>query len=309
MSRRVPSRDMKRPDVLVLGGGGPLGEAWLRSLLAGLEAGSGWDLREADAFVSTSAGSIVAATLAAGRRPRTADASERAADARKGTVPFLAPRGRAVGRPVAAVAGAVAPAVAAALEPAGRLARGAVLRRGPVPTREIPRLAAFLDELGATWDGRLRVTAVDRASGKRVVFGAPGAPAATVTQAVLASCAVPWVFAPQRIDGRDYVDGGAWSAANLDAAPVERGSHVLCLLPTGSARVGRDPLGAYRLASRAGTRGESLLVRRRGATVQVVSPDPETVAAMGTDLFDPRRRAGVERAGYTQGQAFVSTAA
>ena len=90
MSRRVPSRDMKRPDVLVLGGGGPLGEAWLRSLLAGLEAGSGWDLREADAFVGTSAGSIVAATLAAGRRPRTADASERAADARKGTVPFLA---------------------------------------------------------------------------------------------------------------------------------------------------------------------------------------------------------------------------
>ena len=158
------------------------------------------------------------------------------------------------------------------------------------------------------WDGRLRVAAVDRTSGKRVVFGAPGAPAATVTQAVLASCAVPWVFAPQRIDGRDYVDGGAWSAANLDAAPVRRGSHVLCLLPTGSARVGRDPLGAYRLASRAGTRGEGLLLRRRGASVQVVSPDPETVAAMGTDLFDPRRRGDVERAGHAQGRALASTA-
>ena len=71
---------MRRPDVLVLGGGGPLGEAWLRSLLAGLEADTGWDLREADAFVGTSAGSIVAATLAAGRRPRTADAWEQAAN-------------------------------------------------------------------------------------------------------------------------------------------------------------------------------------------------------------------------------------
>ena len=63
---------MRRPDVLVLGGGGTLGEAWLRSLLAGLEAGSGWDLRECSAFVGTSAGSIVSAVLAAGRRPEAA---------------------------------------------------------------------------------------------------------------------------------------------------------------------------------------------------------------------------------------------
>jgi NTE family protein len=63
---------VKRPDVLVLGGGGTLGEAWLRALLAGLEADTGWDLRESDAFVGTSAGSIVAAVLAAGRRPEAA---------------------------------------------------------------------------------------------------------------------------------------------------------------------------------------------------------------------------------------------
>jgi hypothetical protein len=29
--------------VLVLGGGGVLGEAWLRALLAGLESGTGWE--------------------------------------------------------------------------------------------------------------------------------------------------------------------------------------------------------------------------------------------------------------------------
>ena len=166
----------------------------------------------------------------------------------------------------------------------------------------------MLDELGATFDGRLRVTAVDRTSGKRVVFGAPGAPAATVTQAVLASCAVPWVFAPQRIDGRDYVDGGAWSAANLDAAPVRRGSHVLCLLPTGSARVGRDPLGAYRLASRAGTGARRCCCAAAARACRSSRPTPRPSPRSGTDLFDPRRRGDVERAGHAQGRALASTA-
>jgi NTE family protein len=325
---------MRRPDVLVLGGGGPLGEAWLRSLLAGVEAEAGWDLREADAFVGTSAGSIVAATLAAGRRPRAATAAAAAweeaaaAGSDRPAVAAGADRAAAPGRPdgarrrAAAVAGArrgatkasdilvapVAPMVAAALKPAGALVRGAVLRRGAAPTREIPQLARHLDALRAGWDGRLRVTAVDRASGKRVVFGAPDAPEATVTQAVLASCAVPWVFAPQQIGGREYVDGGAWSAANLDAAPVQQGTRVLCLLPTGSARLGRDPLGAYRVASRAGTAGEALLLRRRGATVRVVAPDAATVTAMGGNLFDLRRRAAVEATGYAQGRALASPA-
>ena len=67
-----------RPDVLILGGGGVLGEAWLRACLAGLEAETGWDLRDCDAFVGTSAGSIVAATFAAGRRPRAATTAARA---------------------------------------------------------------------------------------------------------------------------------------------------------------------------------------------------------------------------------------
>src|SRR3954467_10904176 len=67
---------MERPDVLVLGAGGTLGEAWLRGLLGGIEAQSTLDFRECEYFVGTSAGSIVAAALAAGRRP---EAGERVA--------------------------------------------------------------------------------------------------------------------------------------------------------------------------------------------------------------------------------------
>lgn len=55
------------PDLLVLGGGGILGEAWMTAVLAGVEQASGWDARTASGFFGTSAGSIVAASVAAGK--------------------------------------------------------------------------------------------------------------------------------------------------------------------------------------------------------------------------------------------------
>ncbi len=248
-----------RPDVLVLGGGGVLGEAWMRSCLAGLADATGWQPGDAEALVGTSAGSIVAAALAAGRRPAAADGvaeawEEAAADgAARSDGPAGGLRG-AVGRAARSAAEPVAPAVAAGLVPARAAARAGLLRARRPATREIPRLREALAGLGARFDGRLRVTAVDRASGRRVVFGAPGAPEADVVDAVLASCAVPWMFRPVEIGGRTYVDGGVWSAANLDAAPVRRGSVVLCLLPTATPRLAFDRLGAMRGFTRATTR-------------------------------------------------------
>ena len=66
------------PDALVCGGGGTLGEAWMRGLLNGLEHASGLDFRGCESFVGTSAGSIVTALLAAGRRPDAGDEAARA---------------------------------------------------------------------------------------------------------------------------------------------------------------------------------------------------------------------------------------
>ena len=141
-----------------------------------------------------------------------------------------------------------------------------------------------------------------------MVFGAPGAPAATIAEAVLASCAVPWVFRPVAIGGREYVDGGAWSASNLDVAPVRRGTEVLCLNPTATPRLSADRFGAVRAFAGAGSATEALLLRRRGARVRVVAPDPATVGAIGPNLFDTRRRAAVEAAGYAQGRALAAQA-
>ncbi|MCW3004056.1 MAG: patatin-like phospholipase family protein, partial [Conexibacter sp.] len=66
--RRMDASPFLRPDVLVLAGGGIVGEAWMNGLLAGIEDGANVDLRTVEAFVGTSAGSIVAARLVAGRR-------------------------------------------------------------------------------------------------------------------------------------------------------------------------------------------------------------------------------------------------
>jgi NTE family protein len=110
------------------------------------------------------------------------------------------------------------------------------------------------------------------------------------------------------IGGREYVDGGFWSAANLDAAPVERGDEVLCLNPTASPRLAVDRLGAMRAFAGATAAGESLVLRRRGARVRIAAPDAATVAAIGPNLFDGRRRPPVEAAGYAQGRALASPA-
>jgi len=293
----------------VLGGGGVLGEAWLRALLSGLEHGRGWDLRGCDAFVGTSAGSIVAATLAAGRRPEAAagiagaweDAAGGVREPGRGTDAL-----RRIGRLAGAAAAPAVPLFAAGLEPGGAALRAAVLRRGRRATREIPRLRDALARMPGGFDGRLRVAAVDLGSGRRVVFGAPGAPEASVTDAVLASCAVPWVFRPVAIGGREYVDGGVWSAANLDAAPVSKGTEVLCLNPTASPRLSADRFGAVRAFAGTTAAAEALVLRSRGARVRTVAPDAASVAAIGPNLFDARRRPQVEAAGYAQGRALTA---
>src|SRR4051812_37960297 len=73
----------ERPDVLVLGGGGILGEAWMTAVLVGLQEAAGFDARDCESFVGTSAGSIVAAVLAAGIEPSS----------RLGTLPEQPPVG------------------------------------------------------------------------------------------------------------------------------------------------------------------------------------------------------------------------
>jgi len=189
-----------------------------------------------------------------------------------------------------------APLALAAGAPGGALARAAALAAAPRGKRSLKGLASLVDETGATFDGRLRIAAVDRRSGKRVMFGAPGAPPASVAQAVLASCAIPAVFQPVKIHGREYVDGGVWSPTNLDATPARRGTEVLCLNPTAALR----PISSV---SNAAALAESLALKARGARVRTIRPDGEAAEVMGQNLMDRRRTPDALAAGYAQGRA------
>jgi NTE family protein len=310
-------RQIERPDVLVLGGGGVLGEAWLSSVLAGLQGAGGFDARSCARLLGTSAGSIVAASLASGLGP--ADRlrlwhewpPQEPGDARgeRERALHLGLLSASLAR--AAELGAVAAAPLASLTlsggaPGGALVRRALLRRLPAGSRSHERLGRLIDRAGASFDGRLLIAAVDVTSGRRVLFGAADAPPCSVAEAVTASCAIPGVFAPVRIGGRDYVDGGAWSPTNMDGLQVGRGERVLCLNPTGSLRPVRGSLlGVFGPVSRAVTASEALALRHRGAIVTTINPDTASVRAMGNDLMDPQRRDEVIAAGNAQGAALL----
>jgi NTE family protein len=302
-----------RPDVLVLGAGGTLGEAWMRGVLNGLLAGEALDLETCDAFVGTSAGSIVASVLASGQAPDAGeDRAARAwsADAQPENEDDDGPGlGAILGRLGLAAAAPFAGLAAAAIAPGGALLRRAALAAAPRPDRHLHQLGALIERSGARFDGRLRICTVDRATGRRVVFGAPGAPRATVRDAVLASCAIPWVFAPVEIGGREYVDGGVWSPTNLDAAPARRGTEVLCLVPTAAlgepSTLSPAPWGALRRILGASLAAERAILAGRGARVRIVVPDADSATAMGNELMSRRRVGTVLDAGVAQGVALA----
>ncbi len=294
------------PDALVLGVGGVVGEAWMSGVLAGIEEAAGVDLRECEYLVGTSAGSIIAARLAAGRRPRRPHQAE----------PPMAPPdglpdpgqsgtlGRAAVRWSAALGGAVARRAAPIAAPTRALSRAALLALLPRGEEELSDLRRRIDRLGVHFDGRLRIPAVARRTGRRVTFGAPGAPRASVAEAVVASCAIPGRFTPVEIGGREYVDGGAWSPTNIDAAPVGAGARVLCLNSTAALAGPALSPGAPLVAlSRTAAGVEAMYLRSRGAKVDVVAPDRQAVEAMGIDRMDPVHSEDALAAGFAQGLA------
>jgi NTE family protein len=304
---------VETPDVLVLGGGGILGEAWMGAVLAGLDEAEGFDARACGCYIGTSAGSIVAASLVAGlaagaglgRLPEqpavTLPEPDGGVTLLRHTLTAAAGLGSAAAAPLASLAFSSTAA-------GGALLRRAALRRVRPGRRSLADLGRMVERTGARWDGRLRIAALELETGRRVMFGAPHAPELSVSVAVQASCAIPGVFQPVRVGARTYVDGGAWSPTNMDTAEVARGDRVLCLNPTGSIR---SPIGAPAAALGALSRGvaaaEALVLKHRGAIVTTINPDEQTAAAMGTNLMDQRRRRDVIEAGFAQGRRLASS--
>lgn len=301
---------------LVLGAGGVVGQAYHAGVLAALEHDLGWDPRDADVVVGTSAGSITGTLLRGG-----VPASELAAWTVKAPL-------SAEGRLLHDLFGYEIPefepfrvlSLLARLPalPAPEMVQRAIVRPwhfrplaaglsllAPGRNDISEQLTALAEVEGWQWPERdLWICAVRRRDGRRVVFGRPGTPPAPLHLAVAASCAVPGYFAPVRIGDHGYVDGGAHSPTN--AAILRRRSLdlVLVLSPmSGPARPSGGIYAASRWHSGRLLRREVRALRGTGTRVVVFRPDAEVQEAMGDDFMS---RAGVDQ--IVQ-QAFLSAGA
>jgi len=77
----------------------------------------------------------------------------------------------------------------------------------------------------------LRVVAVDLDRGEAIAFGSRGRRDVPVSRAVQASAALPGLYRPVRIGGRDYVDGGVKKTAHVNLAIREGARLVICINP------------------------------------------------------------------------------
>jgi NTE family protein len=292
---------------LVLGAGGATGRAFHVGALAALEEETGWDPREARVVVGTSAGSIVGALLRAGMgardycawtvgEPVSTEAEEVLHRFGGRSLPPTPRQRPASFRPAA-------PRLL--LRAAARPWR---FRPGAIAAAAMPEGAIRLDGLvegfeatfGSGWPARpLWVCAVSLESGARVVFGREGEPAATVAEAVAASCAIPGWFAPVRIGGVRYVDGGAHTLTNADVVAPLRLDAVVVSSPMSAEAAAFRPTvdGVIRSAAHANVRRACARLDAAGTRTIVLEPDAGDLRAMGAlrDAMDPARRAAVAR--------------
>jgi predicted acylesterase/phospholipase RssA len=80
-------------------------------------------------------------------------------------------------------------------------------------------------------DGELYLAATDLDTCERIVFGAEGWDDVPISQAVRASTALPMVYKPYEIRGREFVDGGIVSTTNLDIAVKAGAKFIIVINP------------------------------------------------------------------------------
>jgi predicted acylesterase/phospholipase RssA len=241
-------RGRRSKTALVLGGGGFTGGVYEIGALRALDLlAVDRTVNDFDVYVGTSAGAVVAALAANGVTPaemmRVVDGGGPAtfADVEVGTV--LRPNYRELVRK-----GALLPLRAAGLlrELLPQLGRGVsvmdlVLGLGEaMPSglysgagleeylRDVLSAPGRTDDFRAL-ERRLLVCATDLDTCERIVLGDEGWDDVPISTAVRASSALPMVFAPAEVRGRELVDGGIVSTTNLDLA-VEAGARFVVVV-------------------------------------------------------------------------------
>ncbi|HUY08250.1 MAG TPA: patatin-like phospholipase family protein [Candidatus Dormibacteraeota bacterium] len=294
---------------LVLGGGGAAGNAWEIGIVAGLAEG-GLDLTEAaDLVVGTSAGATAAAQVRSGistaellasvLSPPVQPAGQNRERPPSLPMATVFERMRAIGAAATSAADLQSAMGAFGLESDSMLEPGAGQRRAEVASR-LPR---------PEWPERpMIVTAVDAHTGELAAFDRDSG--VDLVDAVTASTALPGLVPTVSINGRRYIDGGVRSKENADLASGY--ANVVVLSPLGGRsrtppERGADPAGQFEGLRRPPEWGVDLAseveaLRKQGSHVEVITPDADSRAAMGTNQMDPANRIPAARAGFAQGK-------
>ncbi|MEV0293433.1 patatin-like phospholipase family protein [Nocardia sp. NPDC050710] len=283
---------------LAIGCGGTIGAAWIVAALTAVRDVLEWDPREADILIGTSAGAEYVTMLGSGVPVDELVAMQEG----RGTNPILLEHMRSG-------PGRFPPL------PKPRLGALTASLRGPDSGQRLLTAGSRLLPVGggdASWLQRLAerlnpgrdwvphpatwLVSMDYATGERVPFGAPDAPAATLGAALRASWAIPGWFPPVPIAGRRFVDGGAGSTASVDLLAGQGLDEVVVLAPMASA--GRIPAtGLGHLLERqlrhrmsAQLDAEIAELRAAGTKVLLLAATAEDLAVMGPNFMDGRRR-------------------
>jgi NTE family protein len=306
---------------IVLGAGGVLGFAWTLGALSALEEVAGFDTRDVDVIIGTSAGSVSAGLLACGLPvqaicrhhqgvPGPADPPI-TYDYNVSTGGVLPPRpGWRPGSPRLLLDSVRHPKRNSPLVAlSGLLPTG----RGTLaPVHELMSTVAAGAGFADSWPGRPRpwIVTADYRSGRRVVFGrdrlASGQGSvpriirrASLADAVTASCSIPAWYPPKVIDGVPYIDGGTLSNASTDLLLGTEVEEVFVLAPMASVQVDRARTAVGRIERTVrrsitkGILGDAAALRANGVRVCVVTPGPADLAVMGLNLMNPARRTEV----------------
>jgi NTE family protein len=150
------------------------------------------------------------------------------------------------------------------------------------------------------------VVAVDAHTGELAAFDRDFG--VDLVDAVTASTALPGVTPTHSINGTRYINGGVRSGENADLASGY--ANVVVLSPFGGRNGtpperGADPAGQFEGLRRfpgADLPSEVEALREQGSHVEVITPDADSRAAMGTNQMDPAIRIAAARAGFAQGK-------
>jgi NTE family protein len=281
---------------VVLGAGGVVGAAWIAGSLTAVADATGFDARDADLLIGTSAGASVAATLRQGFSPADHLAQMVGEPlSEQGQVLAGEPHPKVLALPdppSISLTGWRPQAPLMAVRTMGRLRdrRPGVALSGLAPAGSVPhRLVGdpirarqtqpWPDE--ATW-----LCAVCLSDGALTVFGRDPSPTPDLATAVEASVAIPGYFEPVEIDGRRYIDGGAHSVTNAELVAGLGFDLVVVIAPmTAVPSAVRPPSRQVVRAFHARILGQEVrAIRRSGTPVIVLQPTAADLAAIGPSL-------------------------